>query len=236
MLAELTCVLQVKSFILQEVPVHSSLVGKSYNQYCPIAHALDVVGERWSLLIVRELIEHEQLRYSDLHCRLTGCGTNILAARLKDLERHGVVRRRRLPPPAASTVYELTEYGRELRSVMHVLAHWGARSLGPPAPEEELEAGWLAGALRMAFPAQPTDALVEFRVGDEVASFVDGESQEGSTAKPDAVVECDRVAFFRLLVDRQLDGVTVRGDDEAFERLLDTLPRFEGEGAVATAG
>ena len=64
--------------------------------------------------------------------RLGGCGTNILAARLKELERHGIVTRRRLPPPAASTVYELTEYGQELRPVMHVLAHWGARSLGPP--------------------------------------------------------------------------------------------------------
>ena len=81
---------------------------KTYNQYCPIAHALDVVGERWALLIVRELVEHDQLRYSDLHANLSGCGTNILAARLKELERNGVVRRRRLPPPAASTVYELT--------------------------------------------------------------------------------------------------------------------------------
>ena len=89
----------------------------------PKTSAYALIGERWSLLIVRELIEHEQLRYSDLHCRLTGCGTNILAARLKDLERYGVVRRRRLPPPAASTVYELTEYGQELRPVLHVLAH-----------------------------------------------------------------------------------------------------------------
>src|SRR5918995_7518631 len=145
---------------------------KSYNQYCPIAHALDVVGERWALLIVRELVEHHQLRYSDLHANLPGCGTNILAARLKDLERHDVVRRRRLPPPAASTVYELTEYGQELRPVMHVLAHWGARSLGPPTEDVELEAGWLAGALEMALPGSPTDGRVEFRVDDEVASFV----------------------------------------------------------------
>ena len=211
-------------------------MAKSYNQYCPVAHALDVIGERWSLLIVRELIEHDQLRYSDLHCRLTGCGTNILAARLKDLERHGVVRRRRLAPPAASTVYELTEYGQELRPVMHVLAHWGARSLGPPGPDEALEPGWLVGALRMAFPPHPTDALVEFRVDDEVAAFVDGESREGPAESPDAVIECDRAAFFHLLADRRLDGVTVRGDDEVFERLLVTLPRFEGEAAVVRAG
>lgn len=234
MLQELTFDLQVKTSISQEQPLHSSSVGKSYNQYCPVAHALDVVGERWSLLIVRELIEHEQLRYSDLHCRLAGCGTNILAARLKDLERHGVVRRRRLSPPAASTVYELTEYGQELRPVMHVLAHWGARSLGPPGPDEDLEPGWLAGALRMAFPVHATDACIEFRVGAEVAAFVDGEAREGPTDSPAAVVECDRAAFFHLVVDRELDGLDVRGDEAVLQGLLATLPRHEREAVSAT--
>ena len=117
-----------------------------------MAHALDLVGERWSLLIVRELLEDDQLRYSDLHARLSGCGTNILAARLKTLEQGGVVRRRQLDPPAASWVYELTEYGKGLREVLHVLAHWGARSLGPPAASGDLEPGWLPGALRIALP------------------------------------------------------------------------------------
>jgi DNA-binding HxlR family transcriptional regulator len=79
-------------------------VTRSYDQYCPIAHALDLVGERWSLLVVRELLEEGPLRYSDLHARLGGCGTNILAARLKTLESGGVVRRRRHDPPAASWV------------------------------------------------------------------------------------------------------------------------------------
>ena len=97
-------------------------VAKCYDQYCPMAHALDLVGERWSLLIVRELLEDDQLRYSDLHTRLPGCGTNILAARLKTLEQGGVVRRRKLDPPAGSWVYELTEYGSGLREVLHVLA------------------------------------------------------------------------------------------------------------------
>src|SRR5262245_66577144 len=98
-----------------------------------MAHALDLVGERWSLLIVRELLHDGPLRYSDLHARLDGCGTNILAARLKALERGGVVRRRRLDPPAASWVYELTEYGEGLRVVLHVLAYWSATSLAAPA-------------------------------------------------------------------------------------------------------
>ena len=210
-------------------------MGKSYNQYCPVAHALDVIGERWSLLIVRELIEHDQLRYSDLHCRLTGCGTNILAARLKDLEQHGVVRRRRLPPPAASTVYELTDYGQELRPVMHVLAHWGARSLGPPAHDEDLEPGWLAGAMQMAFPPQPTAARIEFRVGAEVAGFADGEVREGSIETPDAVVECSPTDFFHFVVDRDIDCLAVHGDTTVVDSLLDGLPYAQAPlGAAAT--
>jgi DNA-binding HxlR family transcriptional regulator len=208
---------------------------KTYNQYCPVAHALDVVGERWALLIVRELIEHDQLRYSDLHANLPGCGTNILAARLKELERNGVVRRRRLPPPAASTVYELTEYGQELRPVMHVLAHWGARSLGPPTEDVELEPGWLAGALEMALPGSATDARVEFRVDDEVASFVDGEAQAGPLEDPDAVVACDRAGFYSLLVDRDLRCVSIDGDAEVIRSLIASLPYADSEDAQAMA-
>src|ERR1044072_1473010 len=134
-------------------------MGRKYDQYCPIAHALDLVGERWSLLIVRELLHDGALRYSDLHARLDGCGTNILAARLKALEKGGVVRRRRLDPPAASWVYELTEYGEGLRAVLHVLAHWGARSLGPPARTGDLTEGWLSDGPSKALP--PTKARSE---------------------------------------------------------------------------
>jgi DNA-binding HxlR family transcriptional regulator len=208
---------------------------KSYHQYCPVAHALDVVGERWALLIVRELIEHDQLRYSDLHANLPGCGTNILAARLKELERNGVVRRRRLPPPAASTVYELTDYGQELRPVMHVLAHWGARSLGPPPADIELEPGWLPGALEVALPSNPTDARVEFRVDGEVASVEDGQPKPGPAENPDAVVETDRAGFYHLFVDRDLRCATIEGDTEVIRALLAALPYAEGEGAGAEA-
>jgi DNA-binding HxlR family transcriptional regulator len=206
---------------------------KSYHQYCPIACALDLVGERWSLLIVRELLEEPQLRYSDLHARLAGCGTNILAARLKELEGGGVVRRRRLPPPAASTVYELTEYGLGLRPVMHQLAHWGARKMGPPTPEVELEPGWLIGALQLAFPPAATAAAIEFRIGDELACLVDGQVVAGSTERPDAVASGDAAAFYRLVVDRDLDAVEVRGSRTVLRELLATLP--EAVAGPATA-
>ena len=91
---------------------------KRYDQYCPIACSLGLVGERWTLLVVRELM-HGPKRYTDLLDHLPGIGTNILADRLKELESAGLVEKRKLPPPAASSVYELTPMGRELRPVLH---------------------------------------------------------------------------------------------------------------------
>jgi DNA-binding HxlR family transcriptional regulator len=195
---------------------------KKYGQYCPMAHALDLVGERWSLLIVRELIEEGPLRYTDLHCRLSGCGTNILAARLKQLEQGGIVQRRQLPPPAASTVYELTDYGEALRPVMHELAHWGARSLGPPLVEGALEAGWLAGALRIALP--PTTPCIEFRIGSEIAHVADGDAFAGPAEEPVAIVEGEVGSFYDLLVNRELDAVSVSGSTAVVLDMLAALP------------
>ena len=201
-------------------------MAKTYDQYCPVAHALDLVGERWSLLIVRELLEDGQLRYSDLHARLDGCGTNILAARLKALEQGGVVRRHRLDPPAASWVYELTEYGQGLRAVMHVLAHWGARSLRPPATTGDLEPGWLPGALCIALPPTGT-ARLEFRIGDETASVADGVVREGPLDEPDAVIVGDPPDFYRLMVDRDIDAVAIEGDADAVGAMLAALPPLQ---------
>lgn len=106
---------------------------RSYHQYCPIAHALDLIGERWSLLIVRDLLLGPK-RFSDLRAGLPGIGTNILTDRLKGLEQAGVIARRVLPPPAASTVYELTPYGRGLDGPLQALAQWGGQSLGSMQP------------------------------------------------------------------------------------------------------
>jgi len=208
-------------------------VARSYDRYCPIAHALDLVGERWSLLIVRELLEDGALRYSDLHARLEGCGTNILAARLKALEKGGVVRRRRLDPPAASWVYELTEYGRGLRDVLHVLAHWGARSLRPPARSGDLEEGWLPGALCIALPS--TDARIEFHIGDEVASVERGEVVPGPLERPDAVISGDPPALYRLMVDRDLEAVSIEGDVEVVRAMVAALPPMAAADAALPA-
>ncbi len=192
---------------------------KHYDQYCPVAHALELVGERWSLLVVRELM-HGPKRYTDLAEHLPGIGTNILASRLRDLEACGVVTKRTLPPPAASRVYELTDYGRELRAVMRELAFWGARSLGPPTAEDELYEGWLANALDTMFAPAAPPGRFEFRVGDEVASIVDGEARSGPIEHPDVVVETDPVGVYHLLIEGQLDQLSVDGDRELLEQMV----------------
>src|SRR6476469_7240593 len=146
-------------------------MARRYEQYCPMAHALDLVGDRWALLVIRELM-HGPKRYTDLVEHLHGIGTNILAARLRDLEAHGVVSRRTLPPPAASKIYELTGYGRDLRPAMRELALWGARSLGPPASAtEELFEGWLANAVDIVIAPWSRPVLrVPRRQRDRLAS------------------------------------------------------------------
>jgi DNA-binding HxlR family transcriptional regulator len=196
-------------------------MSKRYDQYCPVAHALGLVGERWSLLIVRELL-HGPKRYTDLSASLPGIGSNILSARLKELENAGLVTKRRLEPPFASQVYELSEYGVGLKPVMRELALWGLRTIGPPTDEDEFAPGWLYGAVDTVFaPVAPAGSF-EFRIAGEVASLVDGKPRRGSIDDPDVLVEADGVeAFYWMFVERRLDGVAIEGDRELLERLLD---------------
>jgi DNA-binding HxlR family transcriptional regulator len=203
--------------------LQSGAVRKRYDQYCPVAHALGLVGEKWALLVVLELM-HGPKRYTDLVEHLPGIGTNILASRLRDLEAGGVVTKRKLPPPAASQIYELTDYGRALKPALRELALWGAQSLGPPTAEDELFPGWLANALDTVLAPIAPPGRFEFRVGDEVASLVDGEAQEGPIEEPDVVVEGDAQGVYYFLVDRRLDLVSVEGDRALLEQLLDVVP------------
>jgi DNA-binding HxlR family transcriptional regulator len=199
-------------------------MAKRYEQYCPMAHALDLVGDRWALLVIRELM-HGPQRYTDLVDRLHGIGTNILATRLRDLETHGIVVRRTLPPPAASKVYELTDYGRELRPAMRELALWGARSLGPPAANKsELFDGWLANAMDIVIASVAPAGRFEFRAGDEVASLVDGEVVPGPIEDADVRIEGDADGIYSLFVERCFDLVKIEGDQKLLEQLLDVAP------------
>src|SRR3989337_600144 len=117
-----------------------------YPQFCALARACEILGERWTLLIVRELLLGSK-RFSDLRGRLDRISTSILAERLARLEAQGIGQRAVLEPPAASTIYELTEDGQALRATVFELIRWGARYLLPPRPDERVEPDWLRLAL-----------------------------------------------------------------------------------------
>ena len=200
-------------------------MAKKFEQYCPVAHALELVGERWSLLIVRELLKGPK-RYTDLADALPRIGTNVLAARLKELEACEVIVKRRLPPPTPAQVYELTPYGVALRPIVRELARWGLHSLPAPRDDENLAPGWLPDALETFFAPVAPDGSFEFRIGDEVAALVDGEVVAGSV-EPDVMVEANPRAFYYLFVERRWDGIDVEGDRELLEQLLDVAAPVE---------
>jgi DNA-binding HxlR family transcriptional regulator len=134
---------------------------RSYGHYCPVAKTLELVGERWTLLIVRELLVGPQ-RFTDLHAALDGIPRNLLADRLRDLEAHGIIARAELPPPAARSVYEPTDAGRALLPVIGALAQWGLTHLPPPEPGEAVS---------------PTLAILAERYGLSPRSGVSPEKQ-----------------------------------------------------------
>lgn len=128
---------------------------RSYDQYCSAARALDLVGDRWTLLIVRELLAGPR-RYTDLHADLPGVSTDVLASRLKDMERDGLTTRRRLPPPGAAYVYEITDRGRRLLPVLQALGSWGEAELGERRPTDAVRAHWFALPLLRALEGEGT--------------------------------------------------------------------------------
>lgn len=144
---------------------------RSYDQYCSAARALDAVGDRWTLLIVRELLAGPR-RYTDLHADLPGVSTDVLASRLKDMERDELATRRKLPPPSAAVVYELTERGRGLLPVLTALARWGAPALAERRPTDAVRAHWFAVPLMPVLAAcgagAGAEGVVEVRLDEGV--------------------------------------------------------------------
>jgi DNA-binding HxlR family transcriptional regulator len=164
---------------------------RSYDQYCAVARALDLVGERWTLLIVRELLAGPR-RYTDLHADLPGVSTDVLASRLREMEAGGLLTRRRLPPPGAAFVYELTPRGRDLRETLTVLAAWGAGELGERRPTDALRAHWTAVPLmdqlsRLVAPrtgtvdVQADEGVFHVRIDDSGPAYAHGPAE-----RPDA--------------------------------------------------
>lgn len=205
---------------------------RTYGDGCTSAHALDVVGERWALLIVRDLLLGPK-RFGDLHAGLAQGSPNVLTQRLRELESDGVVRRRRLPPPASAMVYELTEWGAELEPIVLALQRWGAGSPGLP---DDIPVGCDAAmlALKNAFTGAPATSprhTVEIRF--PTATFrvaVDGDTLDiarGSAESPEATIATDPDTLEQVfLLGRSLrsaerDGtLTVTGDRAVVERLL----------------
>jgi DNA-binding HxlR family transcriptional regulator len=211
------------------------MTSKSYNQYCGLAYALDKVGERWTILIIRELVAGPR-RYKDLMEGLPGISTNLLASRLKSLEEDGLIQRRVLPPPAGSTVYELTPLGLGLEEALIELGKWGSQFVPPSADEAALlNVGSYALTLKTFFRpelAQEVDETYELHIGDEVMRVWinkgEIEVQQGTAVTPTAIFHSDIATYLQLLQRKiQLHEaaasglVQIEGDPEALERFLD---------------
>ncbi|MEU3790962.1 winged helix-turn-helix transcriptional regulator [Streptomyces fructofermentans] len=200
---------------------------RSYDQYCSAARALDALGDRWTLLIVRELFAGPR-RYTDLHADLPGVSTDVLASRLKDMERDGLATRRRLPPPGAAYVYELTGRGRELLPVLQALGEWGAPLLAERRPTDAVRAHWFALPLLRSL-AGPGDGTVQVRL-DEGEFHVRRGAQDGpaygegpAPEEPDAL----------LTLDAEVCAALGRGELTLREAVRDGRVTVTGEGTLA---
>lgn len=196
---------------------------RSYSDGCAAAHALDLVGERWALLVVRELLLGPK-RFTDLRRGLSASAPNVISQRLRDLEAVGVLRRRTLPPPAASNVYELTEWGLELEPVIRALGRWGSRS---PAMQHDapLSVDSLVLAMRTLFdPARAGTHVTTYalHMGHDSfhATVSDGTFHiERSTGPADVTITAD---------DTVLNDV-IWGDLDLDEAIADGLIRIDGD-------
>lgn len=178
---------------------------RSYQQYCPLARAMDVVGDRWTMLILRELFFAHK-RFTDLQARLDGIAPNLLSRRLKELEARGLVRRRRLDPPAAATVYEATSQARGLQTAMLELSRWGVQFLGPYDGEDTFSVEWLVPMLEEMADrdaARGVWDVYQFRIGGESlwVEVADGDVSvhSGEPARaPDLGAEMDEETFMAI--------------------------------------
>jgi DNA-binding HxlR family transcriptional regulator len=209
---------------------------RTYGDGCAIAHGLDLIGERWALLVVRELLLGPK-RFTDLKKGLPNASPNVISERLRELERAGVLKRAKLPPPAGSRVYELTEWGRELEDILVLLGRWGARSPSQPR-DAPIGADSMVLALRDRFDPDAADGLhasYELRFGEDRFSIaVSGDAIEvarGDADQPAATIDTDPGTLAAVLWnDRPLAGaqrageISIAGDQVAVERLLRLFP------------
>ncbi|MFH9942105.1 winged helix-turn-helix transcriptional regulator [Streptomyces murinus] len=211
---------------------------RSYDQYCSAARALDLVGDRWTLLIVRELLAGPR-RYTDLHADLPGVSTDVLASRLKDMERDGLATRRRLPPPGAATVYELTARGSALLPVLQAFGAWGEAELGERRPTDAVRAHWFALPLLRALEGLGVRGLVEVHLDEGDFHVRAGREPADSAPADSAPVYGDgpapTPADARLTLTTPVSEAVARGTLPLLEALRAGQVTVEGEGPVAKA-
>ena len=205
---------------------------RTYGQFCALAKALDVVGDRWTLLIVRELILKGPCRYTDIRNGVPGIATNLLAERLRDLEAAGVIRREDAPPPVATALFHLTERGRDLDPVIRALGIWGAPELASSSDSDVFQTHWLKYPLEIRLadhaPERPP-AAIQVQTGDEplVIEIEEGavRTRLGTHDAPDATVGGPHRLVLGLLAGRltlakaRRAGLRFHGDREVLRRV-----------------
>lgn len=209
---------------------------RTYNMYCAIAKALDVVGERWTLLIVHEVLSGPK-RFKDFLDNLPGIGTNLLSKRLKELEQADIIRHRKLPPPAASEVYEITEHGQGLEEVVLGLGRWGTPLLGLPKPDELFRPVWALYAMKDRFVPENAVGInktYEFHIDDDILQARVEDQQifptQGAAWKPDVVITMDSATLLDIgtyqldpLDAHQQGRVRVQGDVSDYVKFFQLL-------------
>jgi DNA-binding HxlR family transcriptional regulator len=204
---------------------------KRYGQRCPVARALDVIGERWTPLIVRELLLGPK-RYTDLQDALPGVGTNILARRLSDLQEHGVINKRTLPPPTPVAVYELTEAGQALAPVIGQLRTWGERFAPAAKAADAVRPAWIIQAAASHSLRLQAGRVCQLQVGQEVFELAGGNGQlavsSRAAAAPDATVRIEPRVLYSLAIGRidpshARDQIQVEGDRRVADEIVALL-------------
>ena len=223
---------------------------RSYGQYCSVAKALDVIGDRWTLLIIRELLIRGACRYTDLKNGLPGIATNLLADRIRELESAGLVSREEAPPPVATTLVQLTEAGAELEPVIRALGWWGLRYMAGPADSDEFRSQWFAYPIDFFLTDHDPDgppATIELRAGTDPAVIEvsgGGARFRGGPARHPDLVLAGRPQLINALLTGQLtaDEVTARGleitgDADLLDRVLPAKEdAYHGQPQPAASG
>jgi len=206
---------------------------RSYGEYCSIAKALDVVGDRWTLLIIRELLVRGGCRYTDLKDGLPGIASNLLAARIRELEAAGLVRREEAPPPVATTLFHLTDSGAELRPVLEAIGRWGVRYMAERGEHDEFRGHWFAFPARFFLRDREPDGppvSIELRAASSPAVIeVSGgtvSTRLGAAAAPDLVLSGDPQLILAVFAGASSAaeaaglGLQISGNPGVLERVL----------------